>query len=73
MKDSGNLTKSSADRRSFFKKGVAAAAALTVGAGILGKENPLFAAEEASGSLTRGDAAILRFLAAAEIIETDLC
>jgi hypothetical protein len=29
-------------------------------------------AEEHSGSLTRGDAAILRFLAAAEIIETDL-
>jgi hypothetical protein len=29
-------------------------------------------AEESSGSLTRGDAAILRFLAAAEIIESDL-
>ena len=32
----------------------------------------LFAAEERSGSLTAGDAAILRFLAAAEIIESDL-
>jgi hypothetical protein len=31
-----------------------------------------FAAEEASGRLPKGDAAILRFLAAAEIIETDL-
>ena len=29
-------------------------------------------AEERSGSLTNGDASILRFLAAAEIIETDL-
>ena len=28
--------------------------------------------EEKSGSLTKGDAAILRFLAAAEILETDL-
>src|SRR5205823_3426978 len=29
-------------------------------------------AQEASGSLTQGDVAILRFLAAAEILETDL-
>jgi hypothetical protein len=39
-------------------------------AGFLGSE--LFAQESSSGSITAGDAAILRFLAAAEIIETDI-
>ena len=41
----------------------------TLGAGrLLADPSPAFA----SGGLTRGDAAILRFLAAAEILETDL-
>jgi hypothetical protein len=61
------------NRRSFLRGSLATGAA-TLGAGILG--NGLFAFghshEEGSGSLPRGDAAILRFLAAAEIIETDL-
>jgi hypothetical protein len=61
-------------RRSFLKglgvTGVTGAAA-TLGAGIMAKGLPLFA-EEGSGSLTKGDAAILRFLAAAEIIESDI-
>jgi hypothetical protein len=59
------------DRRSFLKKGIAAAGAATVGAGILTNGNPALA-EESSGRLDPGDAAILRFLAAAEILETDL-
>jgi hypothetical protein len=63
-----------ANRRSFLKKGVLAAGAATAGAGLL--TNRLSAAshgpEEKSGRLTRGDASILRFLAAAEILETDL-
>ena len=63
-----------ANRRSFLKKGVLAAGAATAGAGLL--TTRLSAAshgpEEKSGRLTRGDAAILRFLAAAEILETDL-
>jgi hypothetical protein len=42
-----------------------------VGAGLLAGGLPAFA-EFNSGGLTKGDAAILRFLAAAEIIETDL-
>jgi hypothetical protein len=42
-----------------------------VGAGLLGGRLPAFAAG-VGGRLTRGDAAILRFLAAAEIIEADL-
>jgi hypothetical protein len=55
-------------RRSFLVKGA------TVGAGILGGGRLLAAASPAfaSGGLTRGDAAILRFLAAVEAIEADL-
>jgi Ferritin-like domain len=55
-------------RRSFLLKGAAAGAA-TIGAGRFLAE-PMSAL--ASGGLTKGDAAILRFLAAAELIETDL-
>jgi hypothetical protein len=62
--------KRSTNRRSFIKKGLAAAGTAGVGAGLLGT-SPIFG-EERSGSLTKGDASILRFLAAAEIIETDL-
>ncbi|HXN53360.1 MAG TPA: hypothetical protein VN943_15620 [Candidatus Acidoferrum sp.] len=63
------------NRRSFLRNGIVAAGAATVGTGLLVGEVPVFAQEgpeEGSGTLTRGDAAILRFLAAAEIIETDL-
>jgi hypothetical protein len=56
-------------RRSFLKGVGVAGAALSAGS-LLTTE--LFGAEERSGSLTAGDAAILRFLAAAEIIESDL-
>jgi hypothetical protein len=51
------------NRRWFMKKAIAAAG--TVGAG-----SGLFAQTSSSG-LTRGDAALLRFAAAAEILETD--
>lgn len=61
--------KAEISRRSFMKSGVAAA-----GAGLLAdrsfglaQEGP----EEKSGRLTPGDAAMLRFAAAAEILETD--
>jgi len=55
-------------RRSFLLKGAA------VGAASLGAGSVLLEPSEAlaSGGLTKGDAAILRFLAAAEIIETDI-
>ena len=59
------------DRRSFLKNTVAAGAAATAGAALLSKGVPAFA-QGKSGSLTRGDAAILRFVAAAEIIESDI-
>jgi hypothetical protein len=55
-------------RRSFLVKGAALGAG-TLGAGrLLTNASPAFA----SGGLTNGDAAILRFLAAAEILETDM-
>ena len=57
-----------ASRRSFLVKGAALGAG-TLGAGRLLTDAP---AALASGGLTKGDAAILRFLAAAEILETDL-
>ena len=56
------------NRRSFLLKGAAAGVA-TVGAGRLLADPPN---AHASGGLTPGDAAILRFLAALETLETDL-
>jgi hypothetical protein len=68
---SGAVSRKRSNRRSFIKNGMLAAGAATVGAGLLGRGLPAFG-EEKGGSLPPGDAAILRFLAAAEIIETDL-
>ena len=60
---SGRLT----DRRSFLLKGAA------VGAGAIGASRLLTApSASASGGLTKGDVAILQFLAAAELLEADL-
>jgi len=59
------------NRRSFLKNSVVAGAAVTAGAAIL-ESMPSALAQSGNGHLTRGDAAILRWLAAAEIIETDL-
>lgn len=70
MKLSGNSSHS--DRRSFLKKGAFAAGAAAVGAGVLGSTYRALAEDEPSGSLRRGDAAILRFLLALETIESDL-
>lgn len=65
--------KAATSRRSFLKHGLAAGVA-TASAGLLANPSPLLAddgPEEHSGRLTRGDAALLRFAAAAEILETD--
>ena len=70
MRLSGNSSHS--NRRSFLKKGAFAAGAAAVGAGILGSSYRALAEDEPSGSLQRGDAAILRFLLALETIESDL-
>src|SRR3989454_4451428 len=58
------------NRRSFLKKGMAAGA-VTMGAGLLTSGSSVFAEDEKNGGLTPGDAALLRFAAAAEILETD--
>jgi hypothetical protein len=60
------------NRRSFLRGSLVTGAA-TVGAGILGNGLPAFGhdGEEGSGRLNKGDAAMLRFAAAAEILETD--
>lgn len=71
MEDNTQLSKNSTSRRSFLRKGLAVGGAGVIGAGLLSQGVPAFA-QEASGSLSRGDMAILRFLSAAEIIETDL-
>src|SRR6476646_8280423 len=55
-------------RRSFLLKGAAVGAASFGAGGLLLEPSEALA----SGGLTKGDAAILRFLAAAELIETDL-
>jgi hypothetical protein len=62
------------NRRSFLKRGAFAAGVSTLGTGLF--ERGLSASdregqEEKSGRLTHGDAALLRFAAAAEILETD--
>ena len=62
----------SVNRRSFLKNTMVAGAAATVGAGILAKSIPAFANDSSGPAVTNGDIAILRFLAAAEIIESDL-
>jgi hypothetical protein len=57
------------NRRKFLKN-TAIAGASTVGAGLLSTA-PSALADENHGHITRGDAALLRFAAAAEILETD--
>jgi Ferritin-like domain len=61
-------------RRLFLKEGLGIAGAATAGLGLFANSAAALGqyGEERSGSLTRGDAAILRFLAAAELIESDL-
>jgi hypothetical protein len=64
----------SLNRRSFVKNGLTAAGLATAGAGFLANSSTALAEagpEEHSGRLNKGDAALLRFAAAAEILETD--
>jgi hypothetical protein len=66
--------KNNTNRRSFLKKGALAAGVATMGAGVLTRGLSTFAQAtgESPGPLTAGDAALLRFAAAAELIESDL-
>ncbi len=71
MTKAKTFSKRAANRRSFIKQSFAAAGTAGVAAGLFSTKSAL-GKEEKHGKLTQGDAAILRFLAAAEIIETDL-
>src|SRR5216684_2033591 len=74
MEDMWSSMKTAINRRSFVKNGLTAAGVATVGAGLLADSSSVLAQagpEEHSGRLTPGDAALLRFAAAAEILETD--
>jgi hypothetical protein len=71
MQNSANLDKRSVDRRSFLRNGMLAGGA-AIGAGVLSGGTKAFGDEDRGGFLTRGDIAILRFVAAAELLETDL-
>ncbi len=70
MKKLESKTSNYTNRRSFVKNGVAAVSAVTLGAGLM--SNGLSALGADHDGITEGDASILRFLAAAEILETDL-
>jgi len=73
MQQKGTLLGTPTSRRSFLLKGLAVGGAGALGAGLLARGVSFPAlAEAGSSGLTQGDAAILRFLSAAEILETDL-
>src|SRR5579862_3109025 len=71
MKNVDDILTRPVNRRSFIKKGAFAAGAATVGAGLLTHGLAAFA-QNSNDTLNKGDVAILRFLAAAELIEADL-
>src|SRR5437773_415622 len=71
MEQQAHHSKLTTSRRSFLSRGLAVGGAGVIGAGLLANGLPVFA-EERSAYLTKGDVAILRFLSAAEILETDL-
>jgi hypothetical protein len=74
MHDMWTNMKTAMDRRSFVKNGLTATTLAATGVGLLANSSSALADEgdeQHSGRLTRGDAAMLRFAAAAEIIETD--
>src|SRR5215470_4206227 len=74
MKKSGNILKNSASRRRFLQNGMIAAGAATIGTELLPGSLSAFAqaGNNPRGKLSRGDASILRFLLAAEILQSDL-
>ena len=73
MKNPISNNRRSVDRRSFMKTGLLAGGAATIGAGLLANATSARAQDSREdGRLDAGDVAILRFLAAAELIEADL-
>ena len=73
MKELLEELQAATNRRSFLKKGLTAAGGAVIGAGMLSSGPSAFAKGRSSGGgINAGDTAILRFLAAAELIESDL-
>src|SRR5271163_1550543 len=73
MKNQTSNTKRTVDRRSFMKSGLLTGGAATVGVGLLANGTSAHAQfGVGDGRLDAGDIAILRFLAAAELLESDL-
>ncbi len=73
IEQKGTLLGTPTSRRSFLLKGLAVGGAGALGAGLLARGVSFPAlAEAGSSGLTQGDIDILRFLSAAEILETDL-
>src|ERR1700722_17673634 len=73
MKNQVSNTKRAVDRRSFMKSGLLAGGAATVGVGLLANGTSAHAQFGVGDSrLDAGDVAILRFLAAVELLESDL-
>jgi hypothetical protein len=71
MEKLGVVPKIGSNRRSFLKKGALAGGAVVVGAGLMSSDARAFD-QDGGDKLTEGDAAILRFALAAELIEADL-
>jgi len=69
--ESNLLTRKTSNRRSFLKGGMIAGA-VAVGSTVVAHSIPAFSLETNASTITKGDIDILRFLAAAEILETDL-
>jgi hypothetical protein len=69
VKKSESVVSRPVNRRSFLKTGMLAGSAAAVPAGLMGGMKPAFGQGD---GLHEGDVAILRFLAAAELIEADL-
>jgi hypothetical protein len=72
LQSTPGLLRSSLPRRSFLRRLALGAVAAAPGASLLTAASKTFAAATPSSELSQGDTAILQFLAAAEIIETDL-
>ena len=71
MENKKSLMNRAVNRRSLLKTGALAGGAVAIGAGLMSSGATVAFGQE-SGSLSKGDINILRFLAAAEILESDL-
>jgi hypothetical protein len=70
MEKTDNLMTRAVNRRSLLKTGALAGGAVAIGAGLMSSVPTAFG--QTSGSLSKGDIAILQFLLVAELVETDL-